>query len=169
MNNNVLVLTGACGVGKSTIGKAWAKERKGVCIESDYFTEWIHDDHPISTEYFLNTEKLIADLSWACAETYLKNGFSVAIENVWSPKGFGFLRDKIQKNTLVNEFKFVHLKCDLEENFIRDNQRASDNQMKERVEIVKLELEDYTWQDYVHIIDSSSKSIEETLSIIASI
>ncbi|GEM_PF-4904892 len=32
----VLVLTGACGVGKSTIAKAWAKSKAGVCIESDY-------------------------------------------------------------------------------------------------------------------------------------
>lgn len=41
--------------------------------------------------------------------------------------------------------------------------------MKERVEIVKLELEEYTWQDFVYTIDSSSKPIEETLDILESI
>lgn len=82
MGNNILILTGACGVGKSTIAKTWAKKRQGVCIECDYFTEWIYDNHPISTDYFLNTESLVVELSWACAEKYLKSGFSVAIENV---------------------------------------------------------------------------------------
>ncbi|WP_350290516.1 hypothetical protein [uncultured Croceitalea sp.] len=112
---------------------------------------------------------MIVDLSWACAEKHLKSRFPVAIENVWSPMGLDLLREKIGNSNLINEFKFVHLKCDLNENFKRDNLRLLDNQMNERVEIVKSELEQYKWQDFVHTVDSSSKSIKETLDIILSI
>ena len=35
----VLLLTGACGVGKTTIAQGWAKSKKGVIIDCDYLTE----------------------------------------------------------------------------------------------------------------------------------
>ncbi|MEO1054381.1 MAG: AAA family ATPase [Bacteroidota bacterium] len=169
MKREVLVLTGACGVGKSTIGKLWAKSKSGVCIESDYFTEWIHDEHPISTDYFLSVEEMIAELSWNTCREYLKNGFSVAIENVWTPKGLTKLQEAFMSIELISKAKFVYLKCDLDQNKSRDQKRSASNQMNERVGIVREELEQYQWPEFVHTIDSSSQTDIQTLNTILSI
>lgn len=37
----VLILTGACAVGKTSVAKEWAKRKAGAIIEYDYFMEWI--------------------------------------------------------------------------------------------------------------------------------
>ena len=169
MKNNVIVLTGACGVGKSTLSRLWAKSNSGVSIECDYFTEWIYDQHPITTDYFLKVEKMIVDLAWSNTQQYLSNGFSVAIENVWSPAGLIKLREYLKINPLVNKMTFIYLKCDLNQNMNRDLSRPSHNQMNERVEIVRNELEDHIWPDFVHVVDNSTLSIQETLDLINSL
>ena len=161
---DVLVLTGACGVGKSTIGKLWAQSKKGVCIECDCFTSWIYDGHPITTAYFLEVEPMVARLAWQSTKAYLDNGFSAAIENVWTPKGLLQLKDACDKNEI--SAKFVHLSCDLEENIERDQLRSSNHQMKERVAVVRSELEIYDLTNFVHQLNTSGQTSEETLGII---
>jgi len=39
----LLILTGACGVGKSTIAEEWAKRKNGAKVDCDYLTEWIYN------------------------------------------------------------------------------------------------------------------------------
>ncbi|MEL7269571.1 MAG: hypothetical protein AAGL34_08355 [Bacteroidota bacterium] len=159
--NEILILTGACGVGKSTIGKLWAQSKKGVCIECDCFTSWIYDGHPITTAYFLEVEPMVARLAWQSTKAYLDNGFSVAIENVWTPKGLRRLKDACDKND-VNA-KFVYLTCGLQENKKRDQLRRNDCQMKERVALVRSELEAQNWPDFAHRLDTSGQTSETTL------
>ena len=109
----ILILTGACGVGKSTISKKWAKLKKGVIIESDFFRNWICND--LYDRFSEKEEMLVADLTFVTAKEYLKHNMPVAIENVWTPLGL----DKL-KNDLEDEFgnvsiKIVWLKCNLKE------------------------------------------------------
>ncbi|GEM_PF-7025459 len=59
--------------------------------------------------------------------------------------------------------KFIYLRCDLQLNQLRDQGRSSDNQMNDRVGIVRSELEEYEWPDFVQVIDSTALSIKETL------
>ena len=93
----------------------------------------------------------------------------VAIENVWTPHGL----DKL-KNDLENEFndvniKFVWLKCSLEENHRRDRLRLTENQMKDRVDIVNVELSEYKWPEYLNILDTTNLTVTETLDRIIAV
>jgi adenylylsulfate kinase-like enzyme len=158
----ILILTGACGVGKSTISKKWAKLKKGAIIESDFFRNWICND--IYDRFSKKEEMLVADLTFVSAKEYLKHNMPVAIENVWTPSGL----DKL-KNDLENEFgnvsiKIVWLKCNLQENHRRDKLRATENQMKDRVNIVNAELSEYKWPEYLNILDTTNLTEMETLN-----
>lgn len=160
----ILILTGACGVGKSTISKKWAKLKKGAVIESDCYRNWIHNK--IYNRFSKKEEMLVADLAFVSAKEYLKHNMPVAIENVWTPLGLDIL-----KNAFKNEFedvniKFVWLKCNLEENHKRDRLRISENQMKGRVDIVNAELSEFKWPEYLNILDTTNLTEKETLNLI---
>ncbi len=158
----VLILTGACGVGKSTVSKLWAKSKKGAVIESDYFTEWIYND--TYERFKAEEELLVADLTFVTAKEYLKHNMPVAIENVWSPQGLEKLKRAFNAEFGDISIKFVWLICEREENHRRDKLRIPENQMKERVDIVNEELNQYKWPDYVSIIDTTEQAEKETLN-----
>ena len=160
----ILILTGACGVGKSTISKKWAKLKNGAVIESDCFRNWIHNK--VYDKFSKKEEILVADLTFVSAKEYLKHNMPVAIENVWTPLGLNKL-----KNDLENEFgnvtiKFIWLKCSLKENHRRDRLRRTENQMKDRVTIVNTELNKYKWPEYINILDTTNLTENETLNLI---
>ena len=104
---------------------------------------------------------MVAHLAWQSTKAYLDNGFSVAIENVWTPKGLELLKINIGEHGLCA--KFVYLTCDVEENTKRDQLREGDCPMKERVAIVHSELQAYSWPRYVHRLDTSGLTCEATL------
>lgn len=157
----ILIITGTCGVGKTSISKKWAKLKKGVVIESDYFRNSLYNE--IYDRFSKKEEMLVAELTFASAKEYLKHNMPVAIENVWTPFGLNKL-----KNDFENEFenvnlKFVWLKCNLEENHRRDKLRRTGNQMKNRVNIVSAELLEYKWPEYLNILDTTKLTEKETL------
>ena len=158
----ILILTGACGVGKSTISKKWAKLKKGVVIESDHFRNWIHNE--IYDRFSKKEEMLVADLAIVSAKEYLKHNMPVAIENVWTPSGLDKLRNNLEMDFGNVNVKFVWLKCDLEENHRRDRLRLIENQMKDRVDIVNVELSEFKWPEYLNILDTTNLTEQETLN-----
>ena len=160
MSLEVLIITGACGVGKTATAKAWAKKKNGAIIECDYLTEWIYNEN--FPHWTPEEEAFTVELSGLMAFEYLKRGMSLAIENVWTPKGIEDLRKELFRMNGIT-VKTVWLKCDLEENHRRDEERIPEDQMKERVDIVNKELEGYTWPSYVHSIDTTKLSIEEVV------
>lgn len=145
--NEVVVLTGACGVGKTIVAREWAKRKNGVALETDYFTEWIHHDG--FERFTRGEEKLVANLSLVTSREYLAQKMPVAIEGVWSPYGLGLLKAELKKDVNGAKLKFVWLYCDIEENHRRDELRVPKNQMKIRVDIVNHELQGYQWNDWV--------------------
>ena len=157
----VLIITGACGVGKTSAAIEWAKSKQGAIIDCDYLTEWIYkDDYPHWTE---EEENFTSNLSVIMTFEYLNNGMSVAIDNVWTPKAIEEMRNELfRMNNL--EVKTVRLICDLEENKKRDQQRVPENQMGDRIEIVTNELNGHKWPSYVQVIDTTNLSIEEVLA-----
>ncbi len=158
----ILIVTGACGVGKSTISKKWAKLKKGAVIESDYFRNWIYNQ--IYNRFSKEEEMLVSDLTFATAKKYLKHNMPVAIENVWTPFGLDKLKNDLEIEFEDVSIKFVWLKCDLEENHRRDRLRITENQMKNRVNIVNSELSEFKWPDYLNILDTTSLTEKETLN-----
>ena len=157
----VLVLTGACGVGKTTVARAWARQKQGAMVDCDYFTEWIlKEDFPHWTR---EEEVFTAHLAAEVALAYLRFPMPVAIENVWSPVGLELLREKLAGDPLVQSLKFVWLECALPENQARDALRPESDRMGRRVGVVRQELRAHDWPDYVARIDSSGLSVAETL------
>jgi len=163
----ILILTGTCGVGKSTISRKWAELKKGTVIESDYFRNWIYND--IYALFSKEEEMLVADLTFVTAKEYLKHNMPVVIENVWTPLGLDKLKNDFEKEFGDVNIKFVWLKCNLEENHRRDRLRITENQMKDRVDIVNGELLDYEWPDYLNILDTTNLNVKETLNRIIEI
>ena len=159
----VLIITGACGVGKTTLAKEWAKQKNGAIVECDYLTEWIFNkDFP---HWEQEEEKFTANLTATIAIEYLDYGMSVAIENVWSPYGLEILRKRLQGKTDIS-VKVIWLHCELQENHNRDEQRIPENQMKQRVDIVNKELREYQWPEYLVKIDTTSLSVVQTLDLL---
>ncbi len=163
----ILILTGACGVGKSTISRKWAELKKGTVIESDYFRNWIYND--IYDLFSKEEEMLVADLTLVTAKEYLKHSMPVVIENVWTPLGLDKLKYGFENECGDLNIKLVWLKCNLEENHRRDRLRITENQMKDRVDIVNGELLDYEWPDYLNILDTTNLNVKETLNRILEI
>ena len=159
----VLILTGACGVGKSTIALAWAKKKKGAIVDSDYLTEWILD--PAFPHWSPQEEELVAKISSGIAIEYIKFGLSAAIDNVWSPRGIELLKRNIESQVEVN-MKAVKLYCNLEENHRRDQLRIPDHQMGPRVDVLNQELNSYVWPEGIVMLDTSQLNIAQTIEAI---
>lgn len=156
----VLILTGACGVGKSTIAKEWAKIKNGATIECDYFTEWIYKkDWP---QWTLKEEEFVAQLSIKTTLHYLEYGMPCVIENVWFPPGIDLMKTEFENEGDI-QVKIVRLYCHIDVNHKRDKLRIPEDQMKERVDIVNNELALCQWPSYIHHIDSTNLSIKETV------
>jgi len=160
----ILIITGACGVGKTTTAIEWAKSKNGALVECDYFTEWIHNsDFP---HWTVEEEKFVASLAVTVAKEYLRSRMSIAIENVWSPIGIKILIEKLLEIDFVHSIKVIWLYCDLEENHRRDEMRIPENQMKERVDVVNKELREYIWPKYVQKLNSTGKSARQIIALI---
>ncbi|MEM6843314.1 MAG: hypothetical protein AAF632_13890 [Bacteroidota bacterium] len=160
--NEILIITGACGVGKSTVAKAWAKRKSGVAIETDYFTEWIYNDN--FERFTQSEERLAANLAFVMAKEYLELKMPVAIEGVWSPYGFNLLRTRFEKEVINSSLRFVWLHCEINENHRRDELRIPEDQMKDRVDIVHGEQSSHRWDHWVYPLDTTHLSISETVN-----
>lgn len=159
--SEVLIITGACGVGKTTAAKEWARRKNGAIVECDYFTEWIFDKNFVRFSY--EEELLTARLSVNTAKEYLKLSMPVAIENVWTPVGLDFLKYELSDLEYVNKLTFIWLKCESTENHRRDELRIPGDVMGERVDIVNEQLNGYIFPAYLHIIDTTFLTVRETL------
>lgn len=157
----ILLLTGTCAVGKSTIARQWAKQKNGAIVECDYFTEWIFQKE--FPHWTIDEEKLTAPLAAKTTLEYLKHNMSVAIDNVWTPFGLDLLVKELKAYQPDLKLKVIWLTCELSENQRRDQQRPIAHQMQERVAILKKELDNYSWPAYVIPIDSTGLTIAETL------
>lgn len=155
----VVILTGACGVGKSSTAKEWAKRKNGALIKGDYFSHAIYKkDFP---KWTIEEEKFIAKLAFGNTMIFLENDMPVVIDYVWSSVGIQIMVDKFAKEKMVDSLKVIYLVCDIEENHKRDEQRILSHQMKERVDIVHNELATNEWQDYVVKIDTTTISVKQ--------
>lgn len=157
----MIIITGACGVGKTTVARAWAKLTGGAAIESDLFTEWIQNEE--FPHWTAEEEQFTAELSATVARKYLSAGMPVAIENVWSPAGVRILKKELSSLPDHHQIRVVRLYCSPEENHRRDEMRIPENRMYERVDIVHKELAQYNWPDDVLHLDTTNLDVRSTV------
>ncbi|MBP3595868.1 MAG: AAA family ATPase [Clostridia bacterium] len=157
--SNLYIITGPAGVGKSSISKRIAQNRKkSVLIEGDdiysqviggYVSAWKAENH--------------LELFWKICFTnisiYLEAGFDVIFNYIITPEIFTQIKDKFKNyNT-----KFVVLLTDDATLLQRDQKRPENSKMNERCTILLNKFRNYNFgKDY--FLDNSKLSIEETLN-----
>jgi hypothetical protein len=164
--HDIIIITGACGVGKTTTAIEWAKRKKGAIVECDWFTEWIFNSKicPFSIE----EEMLVAKLACSIANEYLHAKMDVAIDYVFTPDGLKYIQDYFMNHEHVKNIRFVWLYCDILENHRRDGSRSGSAVMGRRVDIVNQQLKNCNWPDEVLKINTTGLTLIETVNKIVS-
>lgn len=156
--SKLYIITGPAGVGKSTVSKEIAKvSKKSALIEGDliyhlvcagYKSAWEKDNH--LKVFWKNCIDMISN--------FLNNGYDVV---------FNYIINKEKIEELKNIFKdfeieFIVLMANKEVIKKRDKERAIDEQMNERVEIL---LENFKNQGFKkkNILDTSNIDVKETV------
>jgi len=158
---DILIVTGTCGVGKSTISRRWAGRRLGAIVDCDVFRSWIRNPALIRAEGF--QEMLLARHAALLAESYMAMGLDVAIDNVWTPAGLAYLREQLQDKARI---RVVWLRAASAENHRRDEERPPSDVQGARVDELQGELDALDWPDSVIRLDTTGQSVEETLDAI---
>ncbi|MFT3789288.1 MAG: hypothetical protein QM770_24425 [Tepidisphaeraceae bacterium] len=156
----LLVLTGNCGVGKTTISNAWADARRGAAIHADDIHLWIRDRPLHRARNYQEELKLAVTIT--AAERLLEQGLSVAVDNVWYPPMLHRLRDTFSVKAPV---ACVRLTCARAINRARDMARPV-GRMGARVDELGNEMDTLDWPDWLMTIDTSAMSVDETLATI---
>ena len=159
--NNLYIITGPAGVGKSTVSKALAKlKEKSVLIEGDdiyhqvvgsYAPAWKEGNH---LDTFLKV----------CIESikiYLEDGYDVIFNYIIDLKQLDIIKNKVKDYNI----KFVILLVDEKTLISRDKERDEDCQMKERCIVLLNSFKNNNY-DSKNILDTSNLSVEETINII---
>ncbi len=159
--NDILIVTGTCGVGKSTICWHWAEQRLGATIDCDYFRTWIRNPALHAANAY--QEPLLARHAILLAEDYLAMGLDVAIDNVWTPDGLEVLRRRLAEKARL---RIVRLTCTAAENHARDERRSPSDVMGGRVDELRAELDALPWPEYVIELDTTGQTVVQTLQAI---
>ncbi len=141
--SKLYLITGPCGVGKSTISKRLAKKlEKSVLLEGDDFYH-----HVVSSYVAAWKEGNHLDIFWKVVvdtiNNYLNTGYDVV---------FNYIINKNDYEMLAKEFanvqtKFIVLLADGETLLERDSKREEDCQMKERCVILLNEFLNYGFNE----------------------
>jgi hypothetical protein len=157
---SVLIVTGTCGVGKSSVSRLWAGRRKGAVIHCDQMREWLPCDLRRADRY---QEALLVRLALKTAGEFMGMGLDVAIDNVWTPVGMALIHETLAPTT---NLRAVYLRCDLTENARRDKLRSSSDVMGGRVAELDAELQTMAWPSCVVKLNSTSQTAEETAAAV---
>ncbi|MDB5324582.1 MAG: hypothetical protein JWM57_151 [Phycisphaerales bacterium] len=155
----ILILTGNCGVGKSTIAQAWADARAGAAVAADDIHLWIRQRSIRRSRGF--QEELKANVFLAAARNLLHQGLSVAADNVWLPPSLDRFWQELSPLASV---RVVRLTCRRDINHVRDDTRSPGARMGDRVDELGAILDAVTWPSFVTTIDTSDETVVETLA-----
>jgi predicted kinase len=156
-----LVLTGNCGVGKTTVARAWADARGGAAVHADDMHLWIRvRDRRRLHNY---QERWKAAVAIAAAQGLLEQGLDVAVENVWFPASCALLRDALTAHAAVH---VVRLVCERAENRDRDARRPANARMGPRVDVLGDEVDAQAWPEFLRVVDTSGQSVAATMAAI---
>ena len=158
---NLYIITGPAGVGKSTISKKIAESKnKSVLIEGDdiynqviggYIQAWKEGNHLTTFwKVCINTIKI-----------YLEDGYDVIFNYIVTPN------DLIQIYNLLKNYtiKFVVLLANENTLLLRDKERPTDCQMKERCITLLNSFKSNTYNQE-NTLDTTNLSTDEIVNII---
>jgi predicted kinase len=159
--NDILLLNGTCGVGKSTTSLEWGSLRKGTSLEVDELRCFIKDkvyrrekDH--QELFMLNMVKQLGVM-------YLSLGKDLVVDYVWSSQS---LQELFQHFSSYGNTKAVFLYCSHEENMRRDNLRHVKRRMGKRVGELEQELTLQKWPSFQHKINTTNLELSQVISSI---
>ena len=156
----VLVITGTCGVGKTTTARAWAEARRGAHITGDDIRWWIRDK--ATRRENAHQQEAIARIACAGAIEFLKLGLDVVLDSVWTPTALRQFREAL---SAVGEVRMIWLMCDPSENHLRDDGRNPSIRMGDRVDTLLEELlAQAGWPAELRRIDTTGLSLEASLA-----
>lgn len=154
--NNLYIITGPAGVGKSTISKIIARRKeKSALIEGDdiyhlvcggYVKPWLEDNH--LEIFWENCIDLI--------ENFLDRKYDVVFNYICTPKDIEYIKDKIQ-NTKI---KLSILMANEETLMRRDKMRKLDCQMGERSIVLLNEFKEMNYTR-TYYLDTTLLDAEE--------
>lgn len=161
--NQLYVITGPAGVGKSTISREIAKSKnKSVLIEGDeiydqvvggYVPAWKEGNH--------------LDVFWKICldniETYLEAGYDVIFNYIVTPTIF----NEIEKRYRKYNTKFIVLIADEETLLKRDKERVEDCRMGERCIALLNSFKSYNFENK-YFLDTTNLEIKEIVDKIES-
>ena len=156
--NNLFVLTGPAGVGKSTISKGIAKRlEKSYLIEGDDLYNMIVGGY-VSPWKEGNYLDLLWKNAFSLIKNSLENGFDVVFNYIIGKDDVV----KIKQAFPNANIKFVVLMVDEKTIVERDKLRPEDCQMGERALVLLRELREENF-DEKYILDTSNLTIEQTI------
>ena len=158
----VLILTGTCGVGKTTIARAWAEARRGANVVGDDIRWWMREK---TTRHANDYQwRACTEIAVTAAEQFVKLGLDVALDYVWTPP---MLQIAVQRLAPISDVRMVWLQCERDENRRRDAGRAANVVMGDRVDGLRAELEAFEdWPEELRRIDNSGKSVADVLAML---
>jgi predicted kinase len=160
MMPTVLLLTGTCGVGKTTTARAWAARRGGASVGGDEVRGWMRD-LPVrrANDY---QQALVARVCATAAEEFLTLGLDVALDFVWKPPTLRYLRDRLAPRADV---RMVYLDCARAENRRRDAERPANVVMGPRCDELRAELDALAdWPAEMRRIDTTAMPLDAVLA-----
>ena len=152
------LITGPCGVGKTTVSKCLAEKLdKSVLLEGDDFYH-----HVISGYVSAWKEGNHLDIFWKVVidtiNNYLNTGYDVVFNYIINKEEF----DKLSLIFKDIDTKFIVLIANSETLLERDSKRPIDCQMKERCTILLNSFLDYGF-DNKYFLDEENLSIDEVV------
>lgn len=159
----VLLLTGTCGVGKTTTARAWATSRGGAHVNCDEIRNWIRSK-PVRRDRGYQRDA-VARIAATSAEEFLALGLDVALDFVWFPPTLRYLAERLSP---VARVRMAWLRCEPAENRRRDAERPANVVMGARVDELLRELDEQTgWPEQLLRIDSTGRSVDQIVSAIS--
>lgn len=158
----VLLVTGTCGVGKTTTSREWSTRRGGAHVRGDDIRVWIRSKELRRARDYQH--EAVARIAATAAEEFIAQGMDVALDFVWLPSTLRYLSNRLSK---VAKVRMVWLRCERAENRVRDAQRPPGDVMGERVHELQAELDAISdWPGELLRIDSSGKSVHHVVDVL---
>jgi len=156
---NIFIITGPCGVGKSTISHNLAQTLdKSSHINADLIYEMVVGGYVFPWQDDGNLTELLWSNVSALAFNYIGNNFDVVIDYIVFPEQLKYLEKLRCEYNIV--LKYVVLMANEDTIRIRDGKRAPEEIMGDRAIEVLNEFKDKEI-DSKYILDTSDKSIED--------